>query len=64
MKIMRTSDVRQSLQEVLDSVYYKEESIIVTKSNKPRVIISPLPKDDKKIEEAIRAHELTTKKIR
>lgn len=59
---MRTSEVRQNLQEVLDTVYYKGESIIVTKSHKPRVIISPLPKDDAKVDAAIKAHIAATKK--
>ncbi len=64
MKIMRTSELRQNLQEVLDTVYYKGESVIITKSHKPRVIISPLPKDDAKVDEAINAHILATKKTK
>lgn len=64
MKVMKTSDVRQNLQEVLDTVYYKEESVIVTKSNKARVMISPLPKDDAKVEAAINAHLNTSNKIK
>lgn len=64
MKIMKTSDVRQNLQEVLDTVYYKEEAIIVTKSNKARVMISPLPKDDAKIKAEISAYLNTLNKTK
>lgn len=56
MKILTSTQVRQNLQDVLDSVYYQENTVIVTKKNKPRVIIVPLPKDDKKIQKAIEEH--------
>lgn len=64
MKTMKTSELRQNLQEVLDTVFYKGESVLITKSNKPRVIISPLPKDATKTEDAVDAHEMTTKYVK
>ena len=62
IKIMSASEVRQNFQEVIDSVYYKEESVVVLRRNKPRVIISALPQDDKKIDKAIRDHEIVKEK--
>lgn len=57
MKILSATEVRQNFQEVIDSVYYREEAVIVSRRNKPRVIINPLPKDDKKVDKAIADHE-------
>lgn len=60
MKIISATEARQSFQELLDSVYYKEESVIIVRRNKPRVMISPLPKDDKAIQKAIEKHAKIT----
>lgn len=57
MKIISATAARQNFQEVIDSVYYREEPVIITRRKKPRVMINPLPKDDKKIQKAIEEHE-------
>lgn len=57
MKIFTATEARQNFQEIIDSVYYRNESVIIVRRNKPRVVISPLPKDDKKIDKAIKEHE-------
>ena len=51
------SDLRANLQDVIDSIFYTEEPVVVARRNKPRVIISPLPKDDKKVEMAISEYQ-------
>ena len=58
MKIIKTSDLRQNLQDTIDSVFYTGEPALVMKRNKPKVIITPLPKEDIKVEKAIKEEGL------
>ena len=46
MKSVRATDVRNRLQDVLDRVHYTKEPVIITKREKPWVVIHPLPADD------------------
>lgn len=48
MKRKHVTDLRKELQDVLDSVYYKEEPIVIYKRNKPWVVIRPLNEHEKK----------------
>ena len=53
MKIIRTSVARTNFQEIINEVYFTKQPIIISKSGKPKVIIRPLPEDDKEVSEAI-----------
>jgi PHD/YefM family antitoxin component YafN of YafNO toxin-antitoxin module len=39
MNIIRASDARQNFQDMIDTVYYKEQPTIIIKRKKPWVII-------------------------
>ncbi len=66
MKEVTATDLRKQIQEVLDTVYYKQESIIITRQGKPRVIINPLPQEDdqKDVNEAIEEYIETASDIK
>lgn len=38
----QATQVRQNFQEVIDKVHYTKESLLITKHNKPWVMIKPL----------------------
>lgn len=63
MKILKVTEIRQNLQDVIDSVYYTETPVLIARRNKLRAVIMPLPKDDKKIDAAIKEYEKTTNKV-
>ena len=44
MKIIKASNARSEFQDLIDTVHYKEEQIIITKRDKPWVAIRPLTK--------------------
>jgi len=46
MESVRATDVRNRLQDVLDRVHYTREPVIITKREKPWVVIHPLPVDN------------------
>lgn len=56
MKVVKVSELRQNLQDVVDSVFYTGKSVIVMRRNKPRVIINPLPAEDKKLDKIIKEY--------
>lgn len=43
----QATKVRQNFQEVIDQVHYTKESLLITKHNKPWVMIQALEADDK-----------------
>ena len=57
MKIVKASYARQNFQEVIDTVYYKQEPTLIMKRKKPWVVIQPTsdldPKQLEKMKKAI-----------
>jgi prevent-host-death family protein len=53
MKIIKASDARQNFQDMIDTVYYKEEPTIVIKRKKPWVVIQPFSSLDEKMQKRI-----------
>jgi len=53
MKIIKASNARQNFQDMVDTVYYKEEPTIVIKRKKPWVIIQPFSSLDEKMQKRI-----------
>lgn len=64
MKVIKLSELRQNLQDVIDSIYYTGTSVIITRRRKPRAIITPLPKDDKKVAKFIEEYEKDMEKLK
>lgn len=54
MQIKSTSTVRQNFQDIIDRVHYTKTPLIVSKNNKPWVMVQPLPEDDKDLESIIK----------
>jgi len=46
MKIIKASQARSEFQELIDTVHYREENIIISKRDKPWVIVRPLTEDE------------------
>lgn len=63
MKVITISQLRQTLQDVVDSIYYTNEPVVVIRRNKPRVMINPLPEGDKNVDFAIKEYEKHTSKL-
>lgn len=42
IKQKQATQVRQNFQEVIDQVHYTKEALLITKHNKPWVVIEPL----------------------
>ena len=40
-----TTDVRANFQDVIDNVHYTKTPLVITKRNKPWVVVYPLPED-------------------
>ncbi len=57
MQIQSTSQVRANFQEVIDRVHYTKMPLIVSKNNKPWVMIQPLPEEDRDLQQMIDVHE-------
>lgn len=57
MKVVNITNLRKNLQDIVDSVYYTKESVIIGKRGKPRVILTPFSEDDSKLSKAIRDFE-------
>lgn len=53
MKIVNATDMRTNFQDVIDEVHYTKNPILVSKRNKPWVIIESLPEDDTDLEQMI-----------
>ena len=53
MKIQTTSEVRKHFQEVIDHVHYTKIPMIISKNNKPWVMIQGLPDDDSLLQELV-----------
>lgn len=53
MKVQTTSEVRKHFQEVIDHVHYTKIPMIISKNNKPWVMIQSLPEDDKVLQEVV-----------
>ena len=53
MKIESSSEVRKHFQEIVDTVHYTKAPVIVSKNNKPWVMIQALPDDDPQIQKLI-----------
>lgn len=53
MKIEAASEIRKRFQEVVDHVHYTKIPVIVSKNNKPWVMIQPLPEDDSQMQQLI-----------
>jgi prevent-host-death family protein len=57
MKVVKISELRRNLQDIVDSVYYTHLPVIVMRRKKPRAMIVPLPQDDSQVEKAIKKYE-------
>lgn len=53
MKIESASEVRKHFQETIDHVHYTKAPVVVTKNNKPWIMIQALPEDDKDMQKLI-----------
>lgn len=53
MQFKNATEVRNNFQDVVDHVHYTTEPAIVTRRNKPWVMIVPLPDDDEAYEAAL-----------
>lgn len=49
MKKIKASQARTVFQDIIDSVYYKEDDIVITKRGKPWVAIRPLTDKEKEV---------------
>ncbi len=63
MKVIKVSELRQNLQDVVDGIYYTKKPVVVLRRGKPRVIITPLPESTKEIEIAIKEYEKKAKEL-
>ena len=50
MRTIKATVARNNFQALVDKIHFSREPIVVTKHNKPWVIIQPLSKKDKKLE--------------
>ena len=58
MRIVKASEARQNFQDVIDSVYYKHDPIIIMKRKKPWVVVQPMNSlDEKAIQKVKKAIE-------
>lgn len=62
MKIIRATDVRKNFQDVIDEVHYTKVPVIISKRERPWVIVQPLPEGDKELRKIIKAEEKGEKK--
>lgn len=53
MKIVPVTKARKQIQDVVDKVHYTKEPLIISKNNKPWVMIKPLPEDDEELNKII-----------
>jgi prevent-host-death family protein len=53
MKVQTTSEVRKHFQEVIDHVHYTKIPMIISKNNKPWVMIQALPEDDSVLQDIV-----------
>jgi prevent-host-death family protein len=53
MKVQTTSEVRKHFQEVIDHVHYTKIPMIISKNNKPWVMIQALPENDTELQEIV-----------
>ena len=61
MKVVKTSELRQNLQEILNEIYYTKKPVIILKNGKPKAIVNPLPDNQKEIEKAIEKYSKIAK---
>jgi prevent-host-death family protein len=48
MRIVKASEARQNFQDVIDSVYYKHDPIVIIKRKKPWIVVQPMDSLDEK----------------
>lgn len=53
MKVQTTSEVRKHFQEVIDHVHYTKTPMIISKNNKPWVMIQALPEKDSELQNLV-----------
>jgi prevent-host-death family protein len=53
MKVQTTSEVRKHFQEVIDHVHYTKIPMIISKNNKPWVMIQALPENDSELQDIV-----------
>lgn len=53
MKVQTTSEVRKHFQEVIDHVHYTKTPMIISKNNKPWVMVQALPEDDSVLQDVV-----------
>lgn len=54
MKVIKASQARQNFQDVIDSVYYRHDPIVIMKRKKPWIVIQPINTLDPKVLEKIK----------
>lgn len=47
------TDIRQNLQDIIDTIFYTGQPIVITRREIPRAIVYPIPKDPELAEKAI-----------
>ena len=47
MKIIKASEARSEFQDIIDTVHYREEEIVISKRGKPWVVIRALTENEK-----------------
>lgn len=62
MKVVKISELRRNLQDIVDSVYYTKKPIIIMRRNKVRAVIVPLSQEDESIKKAIKRYAKNEKK--
>jgi len=53
MRIVKASEARQNFQDVIDSVFYKHDPIVIMKRKKPWVVVQPVESLDEKTQKKI-----------
>jgi len=53
MKVTPATEARANFQEIIDTVHYTKEPMILSKRNRPWVMIVPLKEEDDEMKEII-----------
>lgn len=48
MKIVKATDARKNFQDVINDVHYTQTPVIISKRERPWVMIQPLPQEKEK----------------
>jgi len=61
MEIIKATEARQNFQDIVDHVHYTKTPVIISKRDKPWVMIQPLPGSDKELSRLVKYKKKRTR---